>query len=352
MRWQTVQLLLGPEEHVPLLQKAVKSFEITHLGDGSEFPKVLPKTAFPSKPDSVMMRWHDGVSEKLRLEAAASTPRAVPATTAKGEHDTDADASTIQSSIEERSVADAANYFAEPHFRPPFVRPNPGLVHMPAPPHTHPQQQQQWLPPDSHPHHHRRSLPNHNHRQNPYWSNDARTPTQPTTPHLHHRSRPTTPSTLSTVSDSESDDHDSSTANSEASRSPVVRYQDRPQLFPPPSGQERRHSAHSPYDPRDFVTPQPSGAMQRPQESYFDQHRLPPQPPRGNNRGLNVRWRDVNHIWDLPGSAPTTPGPHHRARPVEGRRDSAGGHSGSRRVEGPLRGVGGRRYPTDGISWA
>ncbi|KAI4133183.1 MAG: hypothetical protein LQ347_002265 [Umbilicaria vellea] len=104
VRWQTVQLLLGPAEHVPLLQKAVKSFEIVHLGDGSEFPKVLPKTAFPSTPDLEMTKWHEGVSEKLRVEAAPSMQKNVPETTARGEHDMDGDAaSTTQSSIEERS---------------------------------------------------------------------------------------------------------------------------------------------------------------------------------------------------------------------------------------------------------
>lgn len=357
MRWQTVQLLLGPAEHVPFLQKAVKSFEIVYLGDGSEFPKVLPKTAFPSTPDLEMTKWHEGVSEKLRVEAAPSTQRNVPETMARGEHDMDGDAaSTTQSSIEERSVADAAEYFAGPHFRPPFVRPSIGRVHMPAPPYTHPHQQQQWLAPDSDPHHRRRSFSDNHHRQNPYWSNDARTPTQATAPHHHPRSRPTTPSTLSTVSDSSSSEDDSSTATSEASRSPIVGYQDRPQLYPPSAGPERRHSAHSPYDPRDFVTPRPPDAMQRPQQGYFDQERLPHAPPRGNARGLNVQWRDVNHMWDLPGSAPATPGAHHGARPMEGRRDSSRGYAGSRRAGGPaggpLRGVGGRRYPTDGISWA
>lgn len=354
MRWQTVQLLLGPAEHVPLLQKAVKSFEIVHLGDGSEFPKVLPKTAFPSKPDLEMINWHEGVSEKLRVEVAPSGQRNVPETTARGEHDMDGDAaSTTQSSIEERSAVDAAEYFGEADFRPTFVRPNIGIVNMPAPPYTHPQQQQQWRAPDSDHQHRRRSFPDNHNRRNPSWSNDARTPTQATVPHHHPRSRPTTPSTLSPVSDSSSDDDDdSSTATSEASHSPVVRYRNHPQLYPPPAGPERRHSAHSPYEPNDFVTPRPPDAMQRPQQGYFDQDRLPPAPPRGNVRGLNVRWRDANHVWDLPGSAPATPGAHHGARPGGGRRECLRGDAGSRRVGGPLRGVGGRRYPTDGISWA
>ncbi|SLM39293.1 hypothetical protein LPUS_01148 [Lasallia pustulata] len=355
VRWQTVQLLLGPEEHVPFLQKAVKSFAIIHLADGSEFPKVLPKTAFPAQPDWEMLKWHDGVqeklvAEKLRVEAEASTSRTVPETTVRRDHDMDVDCSTTQSSIEDQSVVDAAEYFSEPRFSSPFVRPNIGVVHMPAPPHTHPPRQQQWLAPNSH-HHRRRSLPDNNQRRNQYWSTDAPTPTQATAPHPRPHSRPTTPGTLSTTSSSSSSDDESSPTASEASGSPIVRYQDRYHLSAPSSGQERRHSAHSPYGPRDFATPQPAGAAPRAQQSYFDQDRTPAGPPRGTARGLNVRWRDANHIWDLPGSAPATLGGHHSARRREGRGDSSGGHSGSRRVRGPLRGVGGRRYPTDGLSW-
>lgn len=305
-----------------------------------------------------MIKWHEGVSEKLRVEAAAtSTQRAVPKTTAREEHHMDDDASTTQSSIEEKSPADTADYFSKTHFRSPFTRPNIGIVRTPAAPHIHPQQQQQGLAPDGHHHDRRRSLPDNHHQRNPYWTNDAHTPTQSTAPHhIPPRSRPITSSTLSTNSDSEisdddddDDDDNSSTAGSEASHSPVVRYRDRAQLFPP-SRQERRHSAHSPYDPRNSATPRPSEATPRPQQSYFD-HRPPFGPSHGNAGGPNVRWRDVNHMWDLPGSAPATPAAHHGARPVEGRRDSFGGRAGAGRAGGPLRGVGGRRYPTDGIYW-
>jgi len=69
VRWQTVQLLLGPEEHVPYLQEAVKRYDIKNLEDGSSFPKVLPKEAFPLHPDPEVARWHDEELERFRLQA-------------------------------------------------------------------------------------------------------------------------------------------------------------------------------------------------------------------------------------------------------------------------------------------
>lgn len=70
VKWQTIQLLLGPEEHVPFLQSAVKDLGIVDPVDGMPFPSVLPKECFPDKPDERMLRWYEGVSEKLKREAA------------------------------------------------------------------------------------------------------------------------------------------------------------------------------------------------------------------------------------------------------------------------------------------
>ena len=291
-----------------------------------------------------MVKWHEGVSDRLRLDAEAFTPRRVPEATDRGEYDKDVDVSATQSSIEQQSVVDGAEYFAEPRFRPPFVRPDIGIIHVPSPPCQHPQQRQQWHAPGGHHQYRRRSLPDSNQKRSPYWSNEAPAPTSSAIPHIRPRSRPRTPSTLSTTSDSDSDD-ESNVTTSEASRSPGVRHQDHPELCPPSSGQERRHSANSPYDPRDHKPPQQSGAIRRPLQQYFDQEQLASGAPRGNARGLNVRWHDINHMWDLPGSAPTTPSVHHSGRSAEGRRGASGVHSRSRTVGGPLRGVGGRQYP-------
>ena len=73
VRWQTVQLLLGPEEHVPYLQEAVKRFELARPAGGDLFPKTLPAECLPRRPDAEMCRWHEVVSEKLRLESEGKT---------------------------------------------------------------------------------------------------------------------------------------------------------------------------------------------------------------------------------------------------------------------------------------
>ncbi|OCK83372.1 hypothetical protein K432DRAFT_423398 [Lepidopterella palustris CBS 459.81] len=73
--WQTIQLLLGPEEHVPFLQNAVRDLDILDPATGSAFPKLLPKESFPEKPDSAMVQWYEEVSERLRREAEAEEER-------------------------------------------------------------------------------------------------------------------------------------------------------------------------------------------------------------------------------------------------------------------------------------
>ncbi|EGC45899.1 conserved hypothetical protein [Histoplasma capsulatum var. duboisii H88] len=65
VRWQTIQLLLCPDEHITFLQRAVKKFDIINPSGGCVFPKVIPKDSFPSKPDPDMVKWHETVSQKL-----------------------------------------------------------------------------------------------------------------------------------------------------------------------------------------------------------------------------------------------------------------------------------------------
>ena len=69
VRWQTFQLLLEPERHVPFLQEAVKRFDLTNPADGSSFPGVLPHESLPCQPDMETVAWYENVLEKLRLEA-------------------------------------------------------------------------------------------------------------------------------------------------------------------------------------------------------------------------------------------------------------------------------------------
>ncbi|KAF3894638.1 hypothetical protein GY631_5978 [Trichophyton interdigitale] len=78
IRWQTIQLLLCPEEHTPFLQRAVEMFDIVDVHEGYLLPKTIPASAFPTEPDPDMVKWHETVSNRLELESAATTPRTRP----------------------------------------------------------------------------------------------------------------------------------------------------------------------------------------------------------------------------------------------------------------------------------
>ncbi|KAK2861387.1 hypothetical protein FQN49_004247 [Arthroderma sp. PD_2] len=78
IRWQTIQLLLCPEEHAPFLQRAVEMFDIVDAHDGFLLPKTIPASAFPTHPDPDMVKWHEAVSNRLELESAETTPNARP----------------------------------------------------------------------------------------------------------------------------------------------------------------------------------------------------------------------------------------------------------------------------------
>ncbi|KAG0128193.1 hypothetical protein HOY82DRAFT_586571 [Tuber indicum] len=77
--WQTIQLLLDPEEHVPYLQEAVRKFQLADPETGELFPKSIPNGAFPSKPDEETVKWHDDMFEKKSLaDSAAAAAAAMP----------------------------------------------------------------------------------------------------------------------------------------------------------------------------------------------------------------------------------------------------------------------------------
>ena len=66
-RWQTIQLLLCPEENVGFIQKAVQVWNVP-MPNGSTFPKYIPKQMFPDRPDPAMEKWHKTVTGKLNQQ--------------------------------------------------------------------------------------------------------------------------------------------------------------------------------------------------------------------------------------------------------------------------------------------
>lgn len=359
VRWQTIQLLLEPEEHVPFLQEAVKRFEITNPSDGSSFPKLLPKEALPTQPDMEMVEWHESVSDRLRLEAQASRVPNLPVALSDCEAE-----SSIASSIDEQSIISAAGYSSNQNPCSSVRLPNFHISPWAAPTHKqryHPPQDAPWSPERQ-----RNNIPANDFSKKPYkWSHESATPTGDGTGSDYIlRHRPRRPSSVSTASSSSCS---SSPSTSSASLSPALHPKEIRRL----PHLERRHSTSFPYDPRN-PTSRPSHHHQnppRPQTSYFpSQHPLyppppgppPPRPPRANAKGLNVRWRDVDSVFHFPGSESGTPDENPTYRSVESysfreraRSDANrnGRQTDNRRMMSPLRGVGGRRYATEGMSW-
>ncbi|KAL9124587.1 MAG: hypothetical protein Q9217_006092 [Psora testacea] len=300
VRWQTVQLLLGPEEHVPFLQEAVKRFDLTNPTDGEPFPSILPRDALPSKPDQEMSEWHDAVSEKLMLEAQASQDRNLPPRPPMALSDGDLDSSRPTSadsySVESQSIVDAATYFRHPrsYAHPPRPPPPPFVNTTPifrAPPPFTPAYDAPWSPlhrrssfPDQRPPPpHPASWPHSPHAQSTYRPSPPR--------RLQTRTR--TPSTLSSSSYSSSS---SSVTTSSASLSPV-RYH----THLPPSSQAQADWRNS--MGRDM--PLNRTASHPPTEAYSSH----PQHPAGmgpapNTRGFNVKWPDQEQGsgWSTPKS--------------------------------------------------
>ncbi|KEY68378.1 hypothetical protein S7711_01155 [Stachybotrys chartarum IBT 7711] len=71
-RWESLQILLDPEEHVPFIQFAVKNWNLKHPETGQIFPPDLPKNVFPEVTDSEVDLWHQSCAKKLRDEAGPS----------------------------------------------------------------------------------------------------------------------------------------------------------------------------------------------------------------------------------------------------------------------------------------
>ncbi|XP_044717449.1 WD repeat-containing [Hirsutella rhossiliensis] len=57
-RWESLEILLGPEEHVPFMQYAVKNWDLRHPETGEAFPPDLPACMFPTEADIDVDRWH------------------------------------------------------------------------------------------------------------------------------------------------------------------------------------------------------------------------------------------------------------------------------------------------------
>ena len=340
VKWQMVQLLLEPGEHVPFLQQAVKRFELVDPVDGTRFPRLLPREALPDEPDESMIRWHENVSDRLLLEAEAT--RKALRSGHSHEDNTSTDTS-LEISDAESSVLDGAEQRAGSHqeFR--------NSVTMPLP-------QRQWKQrgPLQSQVHRRRSLAGELHSPYPA-HNTPKHADQSTSPTLIHRQRrrlrmPSSASESSTSSSSTDDDrglivNDLSTGQAcqpvnqfsaaiDLDRCSTTKLYQQPRYFIPP---------HDPHLHTKGTQPQ---CVQPFDISQGSPYLLASRYVKGSD--VRARGKDVCGDSRKSGSAPGTPSGQlcRRARLVEGT-----GNVGQNEQRGvcPVRGVGGRRYAT--ISW-
>ncbi|KAI1267551.1 hypothetical protein F5Y18DRAFT_306083 [Xylariaceae sp. FL1019] len=79
VRWESLQILLGPEEHVPYMQYAVRNWHLKHPDTGETFPPNLPADSFPAVCDADVDKWHKECAVRLRDAAAHPAQPAQPA---------------------------------------------------------------------------------------------------------------------------------------------------------------------------------------------------------------------------------------------------------------------------------
>ncbi|KAL8703483.1 MAG: hypothetical protein Q9201_003326 [Fulgogasparrea decipioides] len=353
VRWQTVQILLRPDEHVPFLQNAVKRLDITNPVDGLPFPHPLPREALPSRPDAEMVQWHEGVGEGLLVASHAAAIQGSSADRV-GQLDDNITESSITSSVDSHSLIDAARDLGNPPSRHTFCP--PPAIRLPqsinAPPRS-----PQGLPWDLE--RRRSSASDIRYPISSAGFDDHSTPTTYRNHSGYSRPRPRSPSTASTSSISSSSS--SSLTASSASVSPRLssfrhryHHSHHPEHQDQPSHQHERPS-NGQYPPRAASEPRNRQAHRLPDDRRLPQQ--PPRPPGSNSRGLNVRWEDMNDAAHHPRRSieardqrqiSSTVGPRRRSDEDGDRgrraRSGSGGGSGS-----PLRGVRGRRYTAGGM---
>ena len=130
VRWQFIQILLDPDAHVPLLQEAVKRFEIRRPDGGEPFPHLLPEEALPLEADRDILAWHKDALETLRH---SPPPRASSVRgSSVSRRANDEVQSITDSSADDSSFVDASEYFPSQrrrasHAAPRVIPPSPDM---------------------------------------------------------------------------------------------------------------------------------------------------------------------------------------------------------------------------------
>ncbi|KAL4791360.1 major facilitator superfamily domain-containing protein [Aspergillus venezuelensis] len=250
VRWQTIQLLLDPDEHVSYLQNAVERWDI-FSPNGSLFPKSIPREAFPAEPDPEMIQWHEAVSQKFEFDYWKKN---LPTT---GSY-------RNQFSREKETSASSSKEDDFVHVHHPRPSSSSYRSSVPADPQTssrrHQRRQSDGVPPSSHKPQH--SVPRRSSefssgytssrpQSPPFWAKPA--PSSSSKGRGRERktySRPVSPEHIHAHSSSDASSEGSNTATQSLDPgSPPPRYTNYRNLSPPYAPHARRHS-HEAYSRR------------------------------------------------------------------------------------------------------
>ena len=258
---------------MPFLQEAVKRFDLLNPVDGARFP-LLPKEALPSQPDPAISEWHDAVSQKLMLDAQESARRNLPPRPQMALSDGDRGHSR-DSSVDTHSMASAETYG---HFSVPSISNHPPAHANGRDRPTVPRWYTNEAPWSSE--RRRGSLQEHRDGYTASWHQQGSFPVSFQPPKSGTRCRPKharADSEISTMSTSSSDS--SSITTSSLSLSPIDHHSHLPR---PSTSGNLRHSTSLP--------------LHRP-ASHHTAHRNQDYTP---SRQKNVRWQDMDNVFDQP----------------------------------------------------
>ena len=282
VRWQTVQLLLDPPLHVPLLQEALKRFEIANPGEGGPFPRILPASSLPGRADREMSEWHEDALEKLLPNPEHQQNRQAAEEVESLE----------DSSVDESSIVDAGDYFQPRHERRSSSSSRPRVV--PISPKSRRWDEWQSNERSSHREPPRRSHPDDYTDRDDSWNAESATPTGFTKPQSSRAARQRAPSLLSITSSSDAAD-DESFSTSEASLN-RVRHRENTGLYPSTDHHRRRHSAHNSYDARDYERSQKHKHSHSLSPPFFINQRPHSQgglsQKKSSPRNQSIQWQD------------------------------------------------------------
>ncbi|KAJ5427624.1 hypothetical protein N7491_008066 [Penicillium cf. griseofulvum] len=278
VRWQTIQLLMDPDEHSVYLQNAVNLWDIAGV-NGEPFPKTIPRDAFPSEPDPEMLEWHEGVSRRLERDyLKRHTKRASPP-----------DFGTYHYHFSGKDpLPDEDDYFSRPRRAAPKR-------------HSHAETDRR-----KEPRHHRRyhsgEFPNFATRKPVPNRPGFSTPRVSSPPPWGERERPHRPSGRDQATPDVSDVSSDESARHRRDRAKPNR-QERRHLSPPSSGNARRHS-HEAYTRRPFrdLSPTSPTRQRRGHESHSS--RFSKSEPSPNIRPREHPRDDRDHPRDYPKENP------------------------------------------------